>query len=158
AIFATNGTVTLKNSLLVHGASGSNCFGRVIDAGHNLSSDASCGFTNNGSLNNTDPKISFLDDFGGPTRTVALVAGSPALDAADSDGRPTTDQRGVTRPFGAACDIGAFESAPPYSIRGQVRGWQPDGVQLSAGPAVASPTNGLYVLKGLSGGPSTVTL
>src|SRR5262249_38404731 len=50
------------------------------------------------------------------------------------------------------------ESAPPYSIRGQVHGWQPDGVQLSAGPAVASHTNGFYVLKGLSGGPSTVTL
>src|SRR5262249_37526022 len=45
---------------------------------------------------------------GGPTLTHALVTGSPALDAA-GDGPLATDQRGVTRPQGAADDIGAFE-------------------------------------------------
>ena len=61
-----------------------------------------------------------LADNGGPTPTVALLPGSPAIDAIpessclDADGKPLlTDQRGVARPQGPACDIGAFEFAPP---------------------------------------------
>src|SRR5262249_5298893 len=53
---------------------------------------------------------------GGPTDTQALHAGSPAIDAG-YPGAPgpgpactATDQRGVVRPQGSACDIGAFES------------------------------------------------
>ncbi len=40
-----------------------------------------------------------------------LLAGGPipAIDAADIKGWPATDQRGVPRPQGPACDIGAFE-------------------------------------------------
>nr|BBJ47930.1 hypothetical protein SAVMC3_05590 [Streptomyces avermitilis] len=51
-----------------------------------------------------------LADNGGPTDTTALLPGSPALDAAD--GCPATDQRGVARPQGTACDIGAYEYTP----------------------------------------------
>jgi len=54
-----------------------------------------------------------LKDNGGPTiptKTHALVAGSPAIDAAPCI--VATDQRGVARPVGAACDIGAFEGPP----------------------------------------------
>jgi hypothetical protein len=51
-----------------------------------------------------------LADNGGATRTHALVAGSPALDAAPADADcPAVDQRGVARPQGASCDIGSFE-------------------------------------------------
>ncbi|MBI3248699.1 MAG: thrombospondin type 3 repeat-containing protein [Deltaproteobacteria bacterium] len=51
-----------------------------------------------------------LQDNGGPTLTHALVTGSPAIDASPVDADcPATDQRGVTRPQGTACDIGAFE-------------------------------------------------
>jgi hypothetical protein len=110
ALFSTNGSVTLWNSIIANSPSGSNCFGTVIDGGHNLSSDGSCHFTAPGSLNNTDPLLGTLGDYGGPTPTVPLLIGSPALDAADSAHCPPTDQRGVARPFGAACDIGAFES------------------------------------------------
>jgi hypothetical protein len=45
----------------------------------------------------------------GPTKTHALLPGSPAIDAAVACPPPTTDQRGVSRPQGAACDIGAYE-------------------------------------------------
>ncbi len=38
-----------------------------------------------------------------------LNAGSPAIDAGDNGACPATDQRGVTRPQGATCDIGAYE-------------------------------------------------
>ncbi|MFN2270319.1 MAG: choice-of-anchor Q domain-containing protein, partial [Anaerolineae bacterium] len=52
-----------------------------------------------------------LADNGGPTLTHALVPGSPAIDAIpiDDAGCTGTDQRGVTRPQGAGCDIGAVE-------------------------------------------------
>ena len=53
-----------------------------------------------------------LADNGGDTLTHALVPGSPAVDAVPTDcGPPVTDQRGVPRPQGAACDIGALEVA-----------------------------------------------
>jgi len=51
-----------------------------------------------------------LQDNGGDTQTHALVAGSPAIDAVQEG--PSTDQRGVSRPQGAAFDIGAFELEP----------------------------------------------
>jgi len=49
-IFVTNGSVTLINTILTNGVASSNGFGALIDGGHNLSSDASCNFTNVGSL------------------------------------------------------------------------------------------------------------
>jgi len=51
-----------------------------------------------------------LADNGGPTLTHALLAGSPAIDPADTAVRPATDQSGVARD--AACDVGAFEFVP----------------------------------------------
>ncbi len=56
-----------------------------------------------------DPKLAALADNGGPTQTIALLGGSPALDHAGSASCPATDQRGVPRPQGSGCDIGAFE-------------------------------------------------
>ena len=56
-----------------------------------------------------DPKLGPLADNGGPTLTMALLPGSPAIDAADTATAPPTDQRGFPRPAGAAADIGAFE-------------------------------------------------
>jgi CSLREA domain-containing protein len=56
-----------------------------------------------------DPRLGPLADNGGPTRTLALLADSPAIDAASADGCPGKDQRDVVRPRGAACDMGSFE-------------------------------------------------
>ena len=55
----------------------------------------------------TDPKLGSLQNNGGPTMTHALLTGSPAI----NNGSTTlaTDQRGVSRPQGAADDVGAFE-------------------------------------------------
>ena len=55
-----------------------------------------------------------LADNGGPTETHDLLPGSPAIDAG-SPGcpPPDTDQRGVARPQGVACDIGAVEVPEP---------------------------------------------
>jgi hypothetical protein len=75
-------------------------------AGFNLDSDGSCRFSTAGTL--TYLGLGPLQDNGGPTMTHALEGDSPALDAATGD-CPGTDQRGEIRPFGLACDVGAFE-------------------------------------------------
>ena len=56
-----------------------------------------------------DPLLGPLALNGGPTRTHALLPGSPALDAASTPDCPPTDQRGVARPQGAGCDSGSYE-------------------------------------------------
>jgi hypothetical protein len=55
-----------------------------------------------------DPLLGDLADNGGPTETMALPEGSPALDA--GHGCPETDQRGEPRPD--PCDLGAYEREP----------------------------------------------
>ena len=55
-----------------------------------------------------DPRVFPLAENGGPTPTHALRLGSRALDTGNTD--QPADQRGVSRPFGAADDKGAFES------------------------------------------------
>ena len=62
------------------------------------------------------PRLGPLADNGGPTKTCALKAGSPALDmgstpCTDASGLPVTaDQRGFTRPQLDGADIGAYEA------------------------------------------------
>jgi CSLREA domain-containing protein len=80
--------------------------GTLGSLGHNLASDASCGL---GTA--LDPMLADLADHGGSTLTRALP-GSPAIDAGDAGACPAADQRGVVRPQGAGCDIGAFELEP----------------------------------------------
>jgi hypothetical protein len=154
--------VRLRNTLLAHSLSGSNCGGPgFVDEGHNLSSDDSCSFSAPGSLNAIDPRLGPLADYGGPTLTMALLAGSPALDAADPAFCPPTDQRGRLRPFGAGCDIGAFESAPPYNIIGQVNGFKSpaSGIQV-AGPSgsVSVPPSGQFAFHGLAAGTHLLSI
>jgi len=62
----SNGTVNLYNTIVAYSTSGSNCWGTIADLGYNLSSDASAGFSAAGSLNNTDPKLGPLGNYGGP--------------------------------------------------------------------------------------------
>jgi predicted outer membrane repeat protein len=70
-------------------------------------SDVQGGFSGTGNLNQ-DPLLAPLGNYGGPTQTIALLPGSPAIDAGTRTGAPATDQRGRTR-LGAV-DLGAFES------------------------------------------------
>ncbi len=107
----------IQNSVIANN-SGGNCIGTLTSNGYNLSSDNTCNFNNTGDLNNTDPKLGFLKNNGGPTQTQALLKGSPAIDAGnpngctDSNGNLLkTDQRGYPRPdkYSGRCDIGAFE-------------------------------------------------
>ena len=81
----------------------------VVSGGHNLLQDGSCNPTAN-DLIVGDAQIGSLADNGGPTLTHALLPSSQAINAADDAVCPATDQRGVTRPQGAHCDIGSYES------------------------------------------------
>lgn len=120
-----NSWTQVKNSILGDGASGGNCGSnvQVISFGHNLSNDNTCSsFLNQiGDLNNTPAGLdpSGLQNNGGPTQTITLLSTSAAVDAiplsycTDTNGNPiATDQRGITRPQGSACDMGAFELMP----------------------------------------------
>jgi hypothetical protein len=57
----------------------------------------------------TDPVLGALADNGGSTQTMLPGAGSSAIDAGTCTDAPTTDQRGIVRPQGTTCDIGAVE-------------------------------------------------
>lgn len=111
------GTLTIANSLIALQSGGPNCYGPNADGGYNLDDGTSCGFsTTNHSLPNTNPLLdpAGLKDNGGATQTIALLSGSPTIDAippgVNGCGTTiTTDQRGVNRPQGPGCDIGAFE-------------------------------------------------
>jgi hypothetical protein len=117
------GAFNFKNSILTSPAFNLSAFGPIADKGNNLSSDGTPAFTVASSRNHLDPNLDVLDNYGGPTLTMQLLAGSPAIDTADpgSEISPLVDQRGVSRPLGAGYDIGAFEfGAITFSIRGQI--------------------------------------
>ena len=113
-----NSSMTLGNTIVANSTFGGNCsfeFGNPItDGGYNIDDDGTCGFTQDtGSLPNTNPLLdpAGLADNGGPTLTIALQPESPAVDLVGHEAcpPPKTDQRGVERPQGEACDSGSFE-------------------------------------------------
>jgi chitodextrinase len=107
--------LSMSMDIVAGGLVGSNCGGqaRITDLGYNIDTGSSCGFTaTNHSLPNTQPELDALASNGGSTQTMGLPAGSPAIDAipsATSGCTGSTDQRGITRPQGKGCDIGAYE-------------------------------------------------
>ena len=108
------GPVRLGRSLLGRSSGAAHCAGTLIDDGYNLADGPdSCGLTEGTSQPDTDPLVGPLADNGGITQTQALDPASPAVDAIDTidcTGEPgAVDQRGLPRPQGAGCDIGAYE-------------------------------------------------
>jgi hypothetical protein len=90
----------------------------------NLSDDTSCGLAT-GTDRQRAPNLGAHANNAGPTLTRVPQPGSPLIDSipaaschADGASGVTADQRGITRPQGAGCDIGAVEVAvarPPRS-------------------------------------------
>ncbi len=114
------GAVTLRNTIIANN-SPTNCYGLMIDGGHNLQFPGSdCG----NSIPKSDPLLRPLGDNGGYAPTMALGSGSPAIGAGNRDTclkSPVNnvDQRGFLRLAGqdGTCDIGAVESVPLYLMR-----------------------------------------
>ncbi|MCB9700531.1 MAG: hypothetical protein H6711_01415 [Myxococcales bacterium] len=116
AIFkGQSGEVTLTNVIMAHNTT-NNMFSAVAchetfgDGGGNVQWPD---VKNNGNADTpcaagvlfADPEVEPLADNGGPTETMAIPPGSPAVDV--GQGCPSTDQRGLPRV--GACDAGAFE-------------------------------------------------
>lgn len=106
-------------SVVAEPLASTNCAGggATNSSGYNFSDDASCNFTGTGDRQSAgSPSLGALAANGGPTLTMLPGAGSALLDAipvgscqADGAAGLTTDQRGVSRPQGTGCDIGAVE-------------------------------------------------
>jgi hypothetical protein len=119
AIFkGSSGTVTLQN-VIFSGNTTANEYSAVAchetfgdgggnvqwpDTKNNGNADTPCA----ASILFADPELLPLADNGGPTETLALPEGSPAIDI--GSGCPEQDQRGQARV--GACDSGAFEFVP----------------------------------------------
>ncbi len=123
-----------------------NCTGssRPTSLGYNLEDAATCALSGAGDLSNVEPLLGPLADNGGPTLTHALLPSSPAIDAGDNAGCPSTDQRGVARPQGMRCDIGAFEKVVERSCltaprSGPLTVTAGQSVCLGAGAIIAGP-------------------
>jgi hypothetical protein len=158
----------LQNTIVAASAFGANCAGSsssaITDAGHDLSfPDNTCPGIN------ADPKLLGLMSYGGPTQTLALASGSAAIDQVPATGAacPATDQRGVKRPQGVACDIGAFEFNGTMVVGGQITGTVTDSATNAAllgicvqaydsggGKVASTQTNpsGVYTLNALPTG------
>lgn len=119
-IWVAGSNLQFANTIVANntGASTStaDCAGTPTDQGHNLDTSGTC-FTpssTNGDVTG-NPRLGALQNNGGQTDTLALLDGSPAINAGSNSLCPPIDQRGVTRPqpAGGACDIGAYEATPP---------------------------------------------
>ena len=137
----------LSNNLMGSGLGSSNCYqvGNSSADGYNISSDATCSFSDVTDNVNTNPLLGPLQDNGGPTMTHALLEGSPAIDRVPGAQAPATDQRGITRPqVGKAAgstlaDIGAYEA-----------------VYVAPVPPPASSSSGGCSVSGSGGGPGEI--
>lgn len=134
-IYRTSGTVNIRNSLVSGNidmggtASTVDCTGTISSGGYNLVHNGStCAFNATGDQTSVDPLLSALADNGSGRQTHAFSLSSPALNAgnpagcAGPSGNLTADQRGITRPQGARCDIGAYEFSCGFGTTDAVAG------------------------------------
>ena len=119
-VFAKSGTTTLGNTIVAGNTAGTgpDVDGSVTSLGNNLigETDGSSGWVSSdltGTVANPlNPLLAPLGDNGGPTQTMALLPGSPAIEAGNTALIPagvTTDQRGYPRIYAGAVDIGAVQ-------------------------------------------------
>ncbi|MFN2622804.1 MAG: choice-of-anchor Q domain-containing protein [Chthoniobacterales bacterium] len=103
-------TLAMSNTLLASNSAG-NCSAVFASSGFNIADDTTCGLANTGDRQGPsfDPRLGSLQNNGGPTLTLMPGSGSPAIDNGTGVTAPSTDERGVMRPQGAAVDIGAVE-------------------------------------------------
>jgi hypothetical protein len=120
------GVFTIMNSILGTNSSGGAAFGTIQDGGYNISfGNTFTLISDSGSFKTNDVKLGPLTNNGGFTLTMALLAGSPALDRIPTNALlnpfPPFDQRGFPRPINYKADIGAveFENAGPPVISQQ---------------------------------------
>ncbi len=134
----SGGDMRINNTILAYNAA-DNCDSNVAEAlgsGNNLEDGQSCALAGAGDLRNADPLLGALRADG----TLALLPGSPAIDAGDSSSAncPATDERGLARPQDghgtgvAICDIGAYEAPSALHVTATVVGCSPNPITAGA--------------------------
>lgn len=130
---------TFTNTIIARNHSGdtttpANCTSETQSGGHNITDDSSCFAAGGTDVVVSDVGLaSALANNGGPTDTYALLAGSPAINSGDGSATacPPLDQTGQARPVGTACDVGAYEFAPPGATTGDAGTPSSTGVTVS---------------------------
>ena len=123
ATFGAAANATLTNNVLAGFGGAFACAiegggaATITSGGSNVISDGSCNPNGTTDQSNTDALLGPLADNGGPTLTHALLAGSPAIDAADAAVCPATDQRGVDAPAGCGVRRGSVRTRVRSSAR-----------------------------------------
>ena len=114
AVSGGSSTVAIQNTIIANGGKPartvdncSNSSGTISSLGGNLSDDDTCNLTEPSDLPNTPANLGPLTDNGGPTLTHLPQPGSLAIDHTSC--LTPEDQRGVSRPQGSGCDVGAVE-------------------------------------------------
>jgi len=114
---AAHSSNAVLENCISYDPSNPNAAGQTTDIGYNLDDDGSCEFNPYFHDIQHDPQLGPLADNGGPTQTMALKPGSPAIDYIPRASAlcPAADQRGVARPDSGetTCDIGAYEFVDP---------------------------------------------
>jgi hypothetical protein len=117
-----DGSATATNTIIADNTDNEghidNCSEELTTGGPNLENGKECAFAAHGGISEANPLLGPLARNGGPTETERLLAGSPAIEGGTNTGCPSTDQRGIMRPVGPKCDIGAVEFAPPVATTG----------------------------------------
>lgn len=143
AVYAGN-PVALRGTIVAGDASTAQWHGPVVDGDFNLCSDFSITFDGANSLSGLDPLLGPLANHGGPTPSMALISGSPAIDVAADSQSPLTDQRGAPRPSGTHSDIGAFEfQSQTFTVAGRIFGG-PHTTLRAGGFVTTSDADGYY--------------
>jgi CSLREA domain-containing protein len=147
-VFEAGGMVQLEGTIVAENVAQflPDCVGAVTSRGYNLiggGHDCPFGFDGTdlvgGYSSEIDPMLGPLQDNGGAVFTHALLSGSPALDAIPAARCALAiDTRGVSRPQGVRCDIGAFEATPFEAQPGDTVG-------------LVDPATGRWHLRGRSG-------
>jgi CSLREA domain-containing protein len=179
-VFVESGTVSVASTIIASNSVPANAnaepdaAGTFNSLGHNLigATDGSSGWSAaSGDLTGTaaaplNPHLGALANNGGPTQTMALLAGSPAIDAGSDSLAPATDQRGAQRgPIGvgagAHADIGAYEVSSAYLVTSTADNGSVGTLRAAIAFADANPGTAITIVfdtVDTFGTPQTITL
>jgi predicted outer membrane repeat protein len=128
------GVASLSGTIVANSASGGDCHGNIHNSGYNLDDDGTCGLSGDStSHSGVNPDLGPLQNNGGPTETQAPASDSLALNQIPTGTEwlcPGIDQRGVARPQGSECDIGAVELSPSGAPQAII---SPNGASATVG-------------------------
>jgi predicted outer membrane repeat protein len=168
-VLAGLGALNMGNTILAGNTNANptleDCYGNIQSLDYNLIQSTLNYCNINGetahNLTGLEAGLAALAQNGGPTATLALLPSSPGLDAGNDATCAVTDQRGVSRPQGPDCDMGAFE-LEQYSLNIDKTGSgtgtvtsQPAGIDCGQTCSAFFPANSIVTLMAAAEAGST---